>query len=138
MKLRWLLSALIYAPFLLLAMLLAPLLPAFSVVRWGKLDNNNAEGIGPRLPLWLAWFDTPDNSLSGDYGWSHAHPKTTYFDMVRWLWRNPAYGFAWALGCKEGKGFYWDYRKGYLKLRIGWLLSNPQNGKCMFMLSVRL
>lgn len=54
------------------------------------------------LPSWLAWFQTPDNSLYGDDGWKTEHwtwrynlPSflATYVGMVGWLWRNPAYGF---------------------------------------------
>lgn len=62
------------------AMLLAPILPLFAV---GK----------NHLPTWLAWFDTPDNSLDGDAGWLPTHPNSTYWNRVCWLWRNPAYGF---------------------------------------------
>lgn len=66
----------------------------------GPLNNGNEYGIGPRLPRWLNWFMTPDNSLDGDYGWQHEHaqwrfslPTTvaSYVGQVGWLWRNPAY-----------------------------------------------
>ena len=89
----------IYIPFYLLAMLLAPVLPLFAELRNGPLENNNAYGVGPRLPKWLSWFDTSyDNSLWGDHGWRTKHcPKywQTYLGMVLWLWRNPAAGFCW-------------------------------------------
>jgi hypothetical protein len=62
------------------------------------------------LPKWLAWFQTPDNSL--DAGWRVQGNFGTYlidgavptgvmlwWYRVLWLWRNPAYGFCyWALG----------------------------------------
>lgn len=89
----------VYIPFYLLAMLLAPVLPLFAELRNGPLDNNNAYGVGPRLPQWLGWFDTSyDNSLWGDHGWKTKHcPEfwNTYLGMVLWLWRNPAAGFCW-------------------------------------------
>lgn len=88
----------VYLPVYLLAMLLAPVLPLFSTMRDGNLENNNERGVGPRLPLWLAWFDTPDNSLDGDYGWRTKHCREDwafYWGHVKWLWRNPANGFSW-------------------------------------------
>lgn len=82
--------------FSLLALLLAPILPIFAEPRMGKVNNADKEAIGPRLPKWLSWFDTPDNSLYGDQGheerWKYAH---SYLQMVVWLFRNPAYGFEW-------------------------------------------
>lgn len=66
-----------YIPFLLLSVILAPFLPLAAI---GK----------PRLPKWLSWFMTPDNDFPGDKGW-----RDTYLNRVRWLLRNPAYGFAW-------------------------------------------
>ena len=49
-------------------------------------------------------FQTPDNSLHGDYGWLTEHWQwrfdkriplglSDYIGQVGWLWRNPAYGF---------------------------------------------
>jgi hypothetical protein len=78
----------------ILAYLLAPVLPLFAESRWGSVENNNEKALGYRLPLWLAWFDTPDNRLEGDAG----HRERTagdslYYAMVLWLWRNPATGF---------------------------------------------
>lgn len=54
------------------------------------------------LPSWLAWFQTPDNSLDGDYGWKTTHlkfknsinPIARWFNRTRWLWRNSMYGFS--------------------------------------------
>ena len=67
----------------LLALLLAPVLPLFA-------DRNGW------LPWRLSWFQTPDNSLWGDEGhivrWGG---RRSYWRMVAWLLRNPAYGFEW-------------------------------------------
>lgn len=58
------------------------------------------------LPNWLCWFQTFDAPL--DAGWIYSYfgtfptPPTgfqRYWLRVRWLWRNPAYGFCyWPLG----------------------------------------
>lgn len=83
------------------AWIITPLLPLFAVVRYGKLDNGNAYGMGARLPEWLSWFDTPDNPISGDPQWFALHPHETYLDMVGWLYRNSLYGFKWGpLACR--------------------------------------
>lgn len=92
---------LLYVVFWAVSILLAPFLPAFAVMRDGPADNNQRQGIEPRLPLWLGWFDTSvDNSLWGDSGWRTKHcPNSwdTYGGMVRWLWRNAACGFSWSV-----------------------------------------
>lgn len=81
---------------------LAFILPLFVSDRAGFLDNATKYGIGKRLPVWLAWFQTPDNDLTGDEGWRTEHWQwryklpnwlAEYVGMVGWLWRNPAYGF---------------------------------------------
>lgn len=77
------------------ALLVTPVLPLFAKEREGPLDNNKESGLGPRLPTWLSWFDTPDNSLLGDARWYREHPKGTYWNMVAWLYRNSLYGFKW-------------------------------------------
>ena len=55
-----------------------------------------------RLPNWMSWLMTPDNSLEGDGGWQHEHWQwryklpsalAKYVGYVGWLWRNPAYSF---------------------------------------------
>lgn len=80
---------------------LAFVLPLFAQYRFGPLNNGNDEGWGWYLPKWLSWFQTPDNSLDGDYGWQHEHWQwrfklpariSTYVGRVGWLWRNPGYG----------------------------------------------
>lgn len=80
-----------------MAVLIAPALPLFACNSFGSVFNGHGLAIEPRLPRWLSWFMTPDNSLFGDSGWRTEHCKNyaTYWGMVRWLWRNPAYGFAW-------------------------------------------
>lgn len=83
--------------FELFAKIMSPVLPVFAQTRWGPGDNNNAWELGPRLPTWLAWFDTPDNSLSGDTGWRTIHcPRywNSYLGQALWLWRNTACGFS--------------------------------------------
>lgn len=56
------------------------------------------------LPHSLRIFQTPDNSLDGDYGWKTEHrwfkksPKVDegwrrWVNRFRWLWRNSAHGF---------------------------------------------
>lgn len=64
------------------ALIVAPVLPLFA-----------RDGL---LPNWLKWFQTPDNSLYGDWGWkTEHHPEDykTHMSMTKWLWRNPAQGF---------------------------------------------
>lgn len=80
-----------------LGALLWPILPWFFVDRLGPVDNANRYAVEPRLPTWLAWFDTPDNSLWGDHGWQTIHcPKdwNTYWGMAKWLRRNRSIGFS--------------------------------------------
>ena len=63
----------------LIAIVLAPILPLFA-----------KDG---RLPAWLDWFQTPDNSLYGDAGhqarWAG---RPLYLQQMMWLMRNRAYG----------------------------------------------
>jgi len=77
----------------LVAVLLAPVMPVFTVQKEGWLDNHATWGVGPRLPIWLNWFMTPDNSLDGDATFERLNPPS-YWSKVKWLWRNPAYSFA--------------------------------------------
>ncbi len=77
--------------FTLLAYLLSPILPIFT----------QSTGY---LPGWLTWFQTPDASL--DAGWQDGYFTVTgtptgislWWLRMRWLWRNPAYGFCVAIG----------------------------------------
>lgn len=94
---RYALYLLLYIPVQLFAYLITPLLPLFSVRRYGALDNANAYGMATRLPEGLAWFDTPDNALWGDGNWLNSHPDMTYWDKVAWLYRNSLYGLKWTV-----------------------------------------
>lgn len=81
---------------MVLAYILAPVLPLFASQRRGWVNNHEKQVVGPRLPEWLSWFDTPDNDLFGDDGHAERHAgRSEYYQMVTWLWRNPAYGFEW-------------------------------------------
>lgn len=84
------------------AFIIAPILPFFATIQDGPLNNGTSYGPGPRLPKWLNWFMTPDNSLDGDIGWQTEHwqwrfkfpaPIASYIGQVGWLWRNPAYAY---------------------------------------------
>jgi len=77
----------------LLAVILAPVFPLFAIQQMGWCDNHSYEAIGPRLPKWLNWFMTPDNSLDGDATFQKIN-GISYWSKVKWLWRNPAYSFA--------------------------------------------
>jgi hypothetical protein len=94
--LRYLAYLAIYIPVQLFAYLITPLLPLFAVKRMGNTDNNRYQSVEWRLPIWLSWFDTPDNSLYGDDNWYEAH-KPNYFSAVAWLYRNSLYGFKWSV-----------------------------------------
>jgi len=88
----WLILLPFWFLFNLLAYLLAPILPLFRVDMLGNCDNNHYVRVEPRLPLWLNWFMTDDNSLCGDMGFVLKNGES-YWSMVKWLWRNPAVGF---------------------------------------------
>ena len=76
----------------LIAVVLAPILPVFRQNAYGWCDNHRYQDFGPRLPVWLNWFMTPDNDLYGDATFQKINGKS-YWSMVKWLWRNPAYSF---------------------------------------------
>lgn len=89
------------------AYLFGPILALYDTPRWGSLDNGNKTGYGPRLPNWLSWFQTVDNSLDGDAAWMSMEEDhwewrkklpvgsyiQSYLGRLGWLWRNPAQGF---------------------------------------------
>jgi len=77
----------------LIAVILAPVLPLFASPKMGWCDNHSYEAIEPRLPQWLNWFMTPDNSLYGDATFQRINGQS-YWSMIKWLWRNPCYSFA--------------------------------------------
>lgn len=95
-KMRWL-SYLILSLFMQgIALLVTPILPLFREWRHGWCDNGKYTAESMRLPLWLSWFDTPDNSLLGDARWAAEH-SGGYWSMVGWLYRNSLYGFKWTV-----------------------------------------
>lgn len=102
MYIKWLLMVPVMILVTALTFPLAFVLPLFATQQEGLLNNSNAYGLGPRLPKWLSWFQTPDNSLEGDEGWKTEHwqwryklpkPLCAYVGMLGWLWRNPGYGY---------------------------------------------
>ena len=98
MYIRWFFLVILSISFTLLSWIVAPVLPAFASPVLGPVNNNNGTAVEPRLPAWLSWFMTPDNSLYGDGGWRTEHCPDhwdSYLGMVLWLWRNPGYGFEW-------------------------------------------
>lgn len=112
------------------AVLLAPILPLFAVRRYGYSDNGKFQSTELRLPLWLAWFDTPDNSLRGDAQWDREH-TFGYLSMVRWLLRNRAYGFNWTVlsrAVQSERTVTGDPNIGYQGSRFGTLKIKQPNG----------
>jgi len=131
----------LYVPVWLFGILAAPILPLLAKPRDGGLDNNHTHGVEPRLPVWLAWLDTPDNSLYGDAGHKRRHPNyTRHMPQVFWLWRNAACGLCWTVlahRMKPGEVITtngaltvtsngaWQYKCG--KIDIGWLLDDSRD-----------
>lgn len=76
----------------LLCILLSPILPIFATQQYGWCDNRSYQAVGPRLPKWLSWFQTPDNSLDGDATFEKINPPS-YLSKIKWLIRNPGYGY---------------------------------------------
>lgn len=76
----------------LIAIILAPILPLFAKDSYGWCDNQGYQAIAPRLPSWLSWFQTLDNSLDGDATFIKIN-GIGYIAQVKWLIRNPAYSF---------------------------------------------
>jgi hypothetical protein len=77
----------------LVALITAPIMPIFKVMKEWWCDNHSYQAIGPVLPSWLNWFMTPDNTLDGDATFQQIN-GLSYWSKVKWLWRNPAYSFA--------------------------------------------
>ncbi|MFZ4540090.1 DUF7338 family protein [Propionivibrio sp.] len=88
----WFLLLPLWFVFNVLALIVAPILPLFAKDTYGSIDNNNGFGVEPRLPAWLSWLMTFDNSLWGDGAFKALHDGG-YWSQVQWLWRNSAYGF---------------------------------------------
>ena len=72
----------------LLAVIIAPILPIFAKPLMGWCNNHSYEVIEPRLPTWLNWFQTWDNSLDGDASFQAINPPS-YGSKIKWLIRNP-------------------------------------------------
>lgn len=90
---KYVFLVLISLPMNILALLLAPILPLSATNGYGWCDNHSKLGYGPRLPDWLSWFMTPDNSLDGDATFEQINGRG-YLAQVKWLIRNPLYAFA--------------------------------------------
>ena len=56
----------------------------------GWCGNGAYMDVQPRLPNWLGWFMTRDNSLYGDSPFQQVFPRGAYWSKIRWLLRNPA------------------------------------------------
>lgn len=133
---------LFYAALLILAKLLTiiitPVLPLFATLKEGPIDNNNSTGVEPRLPKYLSWFMTPDNSLWGDKGWQEIHCPNykSYWGMVKWLYRNSLYGLSWSVlsyTIKESTYFIVEDSGDYLTVdknlkKSGWFYITASNG----------
>lgn len=72
--------------------------------RLGPVNNSDTVlgmVVEPRLPMYLNWFMTPDNSLWGDDGWKSKHSVDLGLDyksidgMAAWLKRNACYQLSW-------------------------------------------
>lgn len=81
----------LYFPMFIIAMLVTPVLPLFKEYRLGLTNNGTSTGWGWRLPAWAAWFDTPDNPITGTYEYMEKN-GSGHWAMVRWLYRNTLYG----------------------------------------------
>lgn len=150
----------------IVAWIITPVLPLFAELRYGKLNNGNDSGVGRRLPLWLSWFDTPDNSLLGDSNWAATH-SGSYWAAVAWLDRNSLYGFKWSVlaapidaasivksgplvdwgspGLQTIKmNSYWQWHlvtsfgPFAVNWNFGWLLNDTEKPKALFMFSPRI
>lgn len=166
--LRYLTYLLVLFAMQVLAWIVTPVLPLFARQRFGAWNNASEQRFGYRLPDWLAWFDTPDNALDGDYNWLKDHYPVSYLSMVGWLYRNSLYGFKWsvlsapmdaAARVKTGQqavgwlnpGFQRVAMNGYwqwhlvkqigpvtINWNFGWLLNDGDQPRALFMFSPRV
>lgn len=123
----WFLLLPAWLGFNLLAYFVAPVLPLFAKESFGACDNNNAMRTEPRLPDWLSWFQTPDNSLNGDGTFERLNPPC-YWSRVTWLWRNPAYGFERSILAANVSAF----RPDDIKVRGDVTIHDKEGGKVGF------
>lgn len=165
---RWFFYLVVLIPVQLVAWIATPLLPLFAKPSFGFCDNARTTGIGPRLPAWLSWFDTPDNSLRGDANFAEYH-DAGYWAMVVWLYRNSLYGFKWTVlaahvtqttfitgdpainyhtrrfGIMRAKsGPFWQWKcvkpigSRCIVLNFGWLLDDPGQSRALYLFSPRI
>lgn len=164
---RWFAYLLASLVMQVVAWIVTPILPLFAVLRDGPSNNNSRRELSWRLPLWLSWFDTPDNDIEGDDNFIRAN-GLGYWQSVKWLYRNSLYGFKWsvlsapmdaAARVKTGQqavgwlnpGFqritmngYWQWhlvkRVGPVTINwnFGWLLNDGDQQRALFMFSPRV
>jgi hypothetical protein len=120
----------------LLAVLLSPILPVFAINAYGWVNNGSRQDFGPRLPKWLNWFQTWDNSLNGDATFEAANPPS-YWSKVKWIVRNPAPTFALKLLTTPYTASYQGDNsiKDNDNAKAGWLLVHA-NGLFQFVLII--
>jgi len=127
---RWLLYLLFYIIAQTVTYLITPILPLLVVHRECWTDNGSVWAEGWKLPKWLSWFDTPDNSLLGDSRWMADHTGD-YWSMVCWLYRNSLYGFKWtilAMDVQDTQIVTGNSNIGYQGSRFGVLHIRQPNG----------
>ena len=164
---RWTLYLLASLVMQVVAWIITSILPLFAVQRMGAWDNAREQRMGYRLPLWLSWFDTPDNALDGDYNWLKNHYPVSYWSMVGWLYRNSLYGYKWSVlaapmdkdardisgtsptwkttgfqRIRMGKYWQWHMVKVIgpvtINFNFGWLLNDVDQERALFMFSPRV
>jgi hypothetical protein len=105
------------------------------------------------LPKCFSWYQTLDNPLDGDNGWQTEHrpwldkPYNTlskfqrYWSRVKWLYRNPVYGFEKRVLCAkidpDAKKKVWGttgtgdrYSTPPYKTGVGFWTVQTSSGKC--------
>lgn len=104
---------------------------------------------GWKLPWWLTWFDTFDADLDQGVRDGSISGRSPYWNRVKWLYRNPGYGFSyWALGAEfapanwrvlqaddagflaVGNGLFSVHIKDFhgIQLKFGWKAWNCYDG----------
>lgn len=112
------------------AFVVTPALPLFAKPQLGRSLNGTVCLVEPRLPRWLSWFDTPDNSLLGDTRFRQLNPET-YWSKVRWLYRNRLYGFKWTVlstAVQQERTIVGNIDIGYQGQRFGSFTIKQPNG----------
>lgn len=88
---RWVIYLPLYAIAQVLVYAFTWAMPAFCRMEYGPIDNANGFANEPRLPTWLNYCNTYDNSLWGDDNWKKSRDASVYWSMVAWLYRNSFY-----------------------------------------------